>query len=206
MDSGLIMLVVGVVLLAIAYVTMTHSLSSREIAAVASLGALSAAGRIAFAAIPSVQPSTVLVIVSGWVLGPSAGFTVGATTALVSNVFLGQGPWTIWQMLSWGGIGMVAGFLGRLDLAHPTRWIIAYSVAAGFAFGLAMDLWFWVSFIYPHTLASLLLTVATSLPFDLMHAAGNAVFAALFAARAVDLLQQFRSRMRVTYAEEVAHA
>ena len=119
MDSGLIMLVAGVVLLAIAYVTMTHSLSSREIAAVASLGALSAAGRIAFAAVPSVQPSTVLVIVSGWVLGPSAGFTVGATTALVSNVFLGQGPWTIWQMLSWGGIGMVAGFLGKLDLSHP---------------------------------------------------------------------------------------
>ena len=206
MDSGLIMLVGGALLLSIAYVTMTHSLSSREVAAVASLGALSAAGRIAFAAIPSVQPSTVLVIVSGWVLGPSAGFTVGATTALVSNVFLGQGPWTIWQMLSWGGIGMVAGFLGRLDLAHPTRWIIAYSVVAGFAFGWAMDVWFWVSFIYPHTLASLFLALAAGLPFDVMHAAGNAVFAVLFAARAVELLRQFRARMHVEYVEETSHA
>lgn len=206
MDSGLIMLAAGIVLLAVAYVTMTHSLSSREIAAVASLGALSAAGRIAFAAIPSVQPSTVLVIVSGWVLGPSAGFTIGATTALVSNVFLGQGPWTIWQMLSWGGIGMVAGFLGRLDLAHRTQWIMAYSVVAGFVFGWAMDLWFWASFIYPRTLASLFLTLAAGLPFDVMHAVGNAVFAALFAARAVDLLRQFRARMHVTYVEQASHA
>lgn len=206
MDSGLIMLVAGLALLAIGYVTMTHSLSSREIAAVASLGALSAAGRIAFVAIPSVQPSTVLVIVSGWVLGPAAGFTVGATTALVSNVFLGQGPWTVWQMLSWGCIGMLAGFLGRLKIERPTHWIVVYSVLAGFAFGWAMDVWFWLSFVFPHTLASFLVVVGAGLAFDAMHAAGNAVFAALFAARAVDLLRQFRVRMHVEYVEEVSHA
>jgi energy-coupling factor transport system substrate-specific component len=206
MDSGLVMLIAGVALLAVGYVAMTRSLSSREIAAVASLGALSAAGRVAFAAIPSVQPSTVLVIVSGWVLGPAAGFAVGATTALVSNVFLGQGPWTVWQMLSWGSIGLVAGLLGRVRTEHSTRWIVVYSVIAGFAFGWAMDAWFWLSFIYPHTVASLMVAVGASAAFDAMHAAGNAVFATLFAARAVELLKQFRARMHVEYVEEVSHA
>lgn len=206
MDSGLIMLLAGGLLLAVGYVTLTHSLSSREIAAVASLGALSAAGRVAFVAIPSVQPSTVLVIVSGWVLGPAAGFTVGATTALVSNVFLGQGPWTVWQMLSWGCIGMVGGFLGRLDVSRPVRWIVVYSVVAGFAFGWAMDVWFWLSFVYPHTLVSLLVAVGAGLVFDAMHAAGNAAFALVFAGRAVELLRQFRARMHVEYVEEALDA
>ena len=147
-----------------------------------------------------------LVIVSGWVLGPAAGFAVGATTALVSNVFLGQGPWTVWQMLSWGTIGLVAGVLGRVKTDRPTRWIVVYSVMAGFAFGWVMDAWFWLSFVYPHTVGTLAVAVAASAWFDAMHAAGNAVFATLFAARAVELLKQFRSRMHVRYVEEASHA
>lgn len=208
MNGGLIMLAAGVALLAIGYLALPRTLSSREIAAVASLGALSAAGRVAFAPVPSVQPSTVLVIVSGWVLGPSAGFVVGASTALVSNVFLGQGPWTVWQMVSWALIGVVAGWLGKLPTKRPVRRIVALSVVSGFVFGWVMDAWFWLSFVYPHTVGTLLLAVGTGLGFDAMHAAGNAVFAVLFAGRAVELLTQFKARMHVRYVEaepEVSH-
>lgn len=199
MDSGLIMLLAGAALLVAGYVALPRTLSSREIAAVASLGALSAAGRVAFAAIPSVQPSTVLVIVSGWVLGPSAGFAVGATTALVSNVFLGQGPWTVWQMLSWALIGMAAGWLGKVPTKQPVRRIVVFSVICGFTFGWVMDVWSWLSFVYPHTVGTLLFTMAAGLGFDAMHAIGNAVFATLFAGRAVELLRQFKVRMHVEY-------
>ena len=205
MDSGLAMLLGAAAILAAGFVAMTRTLSAREITAVASLGALSAAGRVAFAAVPSVQPSTVLVIVSGWVLGPAAGFTVGATTALVSNIFLGQGPWTIWQMLSWAMIGAAAVWLGRLKTEHPVRWIVADSVVAGFAFGWLMDLWFWVSFVYPHTLTSLVIAIGAGLPFDAMHAAGNAAFALVFAGRAVELLGRFKARMHVTYVPAADH-
>ncbi len=34
--------------------------------------------------------------------GGGPGFAVGALTALVSNFWLGQGPWTPWQMAGWG--------------------------------------------------------------------------------------------------------
>jgi energy-coupling factor transport system substrate-specific component len=204
-DSGLLSLAAAAAILAVGFVALTRSLSSREIAAVASLGALSAAGRVAFAAIPSVQPSTVLVICSGWALGPAAGFTVGATTALVSNLFLGQGPWTVWQMLCWATIGAVSGWLGKLPTAHPVRRIVVFSVISGFLFGWAMDVWSWLSFVYPHTLGTFLVSVATGLGFDAMHAAGNAVFAALFAERAIALLAQFRARMHVVYEEDAAH-
>lgn len=209
MDSGLVMLAAGIALLLVGYVVLPRTLSSREIAAVASLGALSAAGRVAFAAVPSVQPSTVLVIVTGWVLGPTAGFVVGGTTALVSNVFLGQGPWTVWQMLSWAVIGTLAGWLGSVPAKRPVRRIVVFSVLSGFAFGWAMDVWFWLSFVYPHTLASLLLVAGASLGMDAMHAVGNAVFALVFAGRAVELLRRFKARMRVTFVDgeaEWSHA
>ena len=206
MDSGLLSLLAAIAVLAVGFVSLTRSLSSREIAAVASLGALSAAGRVAFAAVPSVQPSTVLVICCGWVLGPAAGFTVGATTALVSNLFLGQGPWTVWQMLCWAGIGALAGVLGKAPTTRPVRRIVAFSIVSGFLFGWAMDAWFWISFVYPHTLGTFFVSIATGLGFDAMHAAGNAVFSALFAHRAITLLGQFRARMHVVYDEEPAHA
>lgn len=204
MSSGNLMLALGVLVLGLGYLWMTRRFTAREITAVASLGALSAAGRVAFAPVPSVQPSTIIVILSGWVLGPGAGFVVGATTAVVSNVFLGQGPWTIWQMLSWALIGTGAGFLGRVGFARPVRWLLVYSAACGLAFGWVMNVWMWLTFVYPHTLTTLLATMATSVAFDVMHAGGNVVFGLLFARRGLALLERFRRRTRVTYLPEVA--
>jgi len=42
-----------------------------------------------------------LVVITGFVLGSRAGFLVGAMTPLISNFFIGHGPWTPWQMLAW---------------------------------------------------------------------------------------------------------
>ena len=80
--------------------------SSRLVALVAALAALAVAGRVLFAAIPNVQATTDVVLLSGYALGAAPGFVIGALAALVSNLFLGQGPWTPWQMLGWGAVGV----------------------------------------------------------------------------------------------------
>ena len=82
--------------------------SSRVLALVATLAALAALGRIAFAPLPNVKPMTDIVLISGYVLGGAPGFVVGAVAALASNLFFGQGPWTPWQMVGWGGSGSPA--------------------------------------------------------------------------------------------------
>ena len=64
---------------------------------------------------------TFIVLVSGVALGPAPGFVVGATTAVVSNLFFGQGPWTPWQMLAWGLVGVVGGLMG-IRGRRPRRW------------------------------------------------------------------------------------
>jgi energy-coupling factor transport system substrate-specific component len=201
MNPGLLMMVIGFAALGVGLWRAGRGARSRDLAAIATLGALSAAGRVVFAPIPSVQPSTVLVLLTGWVLGPAPGFLVGATTALVSNLFMGQGPWTIWQMLAWGLVGAVGGLLGRRTPADRV-WVVAVvSAVAGFAFSGLMDLWFWVSFVYPLTLKSWLVTVAASTWFNLMHAGGNVVFALVLTRQVVKALERHRERMRVEFRE-----
>src|SRR5438876_71732 len=78
---------------------------ARMVALVAALAALAVAGRLAFAAIPNVVAATDIVLITGYAVGPAPGFAVGALAAVVSNLWLGQGPWTPWQMAGWGLVG-----------------------------------------------------------------------------------------------------
>src|SRR4051794_41546586 len=86
---------------------------ARVLSLVAALAALAVVGRLAFAAVPNVKPVTDIVLFAGMALGAAPGFAVGAVTALVSNVFLSQGPWTPWQMAAWGGVGVAGALISR---------------------------------------------------------------------------------------------
>src|SRR5271165_4185436 len=83
--------------------------SARMAAVVAVMSALAALGRDAFVALPDVKPITAMTLVVGYALGPLPGFTVGALGMLASNVMLGQGPYTPWQMAGGGGAGLPGG-------------------------------------------------------------------------------------------------
>ncbi len=168
------------------------ALGTKEIALVSMLAAMSAFLRIPFAAIPSVQPSSFLIICSGYVFGSVAGFTVGAMTPLVSNFFLGQGPWTLYQMLAWGLMGCAAGYLKGFSLGR--KGLVVFGIVSAYVFGFVTDVHFWLYFTYPLTLNTLALVVLSSFPFDTAHAAGNAVFLGLFGARTVAILERYRTR------------
>ena len=148
--------------------------TARDLTLVATLGGIAAAGRVLFAPIPSVQPVTVIVAAAGVALGPRRGFAVGALAAIASNMFLGQGPHTPWQMLAWGGCGLLAGVFG---FALRGRWPFAiFCAVLGMAFGTLMDLWLWFAF-YPHTWAALVTVLAAGVAFNIAHALGNLVLA-----------------------------
>ena len=70
---------------------------------------------------------------------------------------------------------------------------------AGLAFGAVMNLQLWVTYSGDHTAAKLGATFATSLPFDVAHAAGNVVFCLAFGPALVRALARFRTRMEVRW-------
>jgi energy-coupling factor transport system substrate-specific component len=174
--------------------------SSRTIAVVASLAALATLGRIAFAPLPSVKPTTDIVLIAGYVLGGPPGFAVGAVAAIASNIVFGQGPWTPWQMFAWGMVGLLGAGLGRRRRRPIPRLAMALiCAAAGFAYGLVLNLFTFVTFAGQHTLAQFLVIEGAAFPFDLAHAAGNFVFFMAFGPALVRALRRYRLRMDVSW-------
>ena len=82
-----------------------------KMAVIAVMCALGIGGRAVFAGVPFVKPVAAIVTLTGVCLGPQAGFLSGAIIMLVSNFMFSQGPWTLWQMLAFGIMGMLAGLI-----------------------------------------------------------------------------------------------
>jgi energy-coupling factor transport system substrate-specific component len=167
--------------------------SAKEITVIATLAAAAAAGRVLMAPVPDVQPVTVIVVATGVALGARAGIGVGAAAAFVSNFFLGQGLWTPWQMLAWGGCGAVGALLAPL-----LRRRIPFAIVCcllGFAFGFVLDIWNWYGF-YPHTWPSFVARQATGLPFDVAHATGNLALALAAGPELRRLLERYGRRLK----------
>jgi energy-coupling factor transport system substrate-specific component len=174
--------------------------TARMAAMVATLAGLAALGRIAFAPIPNIKPTTDIIILAGFVLGPAPGFAVGATAALASKVVFGQGPWTPWQMAAWGLCGLLGAALGAATGRRVGRVPLAlFCAALGLLFGAIMDLSTFTTFSGGHTLAQYLAISGTSLGFNIAHAAGNAVFCLAFGPALIRALERFRARLHVTW-------
>lgn len=180
---------------------------AKVVALVATLGALAALGRIAFAPLPNVKPTTDIVIITGAALGGAPAFVVGAVAALASNLFFGQGYWTPWQMLGWGLCGLLGALLGRIAGRRGlNRWSLAGAgVFAGFAFGEIMNFSTWVSFS-DHSFRAFLAMATSAFPFDVAHAAGNAVFALAFGPALLRAIARFRERFAVSWRPAAAVA
>jgi Prenyltransferase and squalene oxidase repeat len=192
---------------------------ARIVALVGTLAAFAALGRIAFAAVPNVKPTTDIVLIAGYALGGGPGFAVGAIAALTSNFFFGQGPWTPWQMAGWGATGVLGAGLARLVAisgrlprpgrgprsrgpAEPPRigrWPLALvCCAAGFAFTVLQDLGDWVTFS-DHSATQLGAYVGQGLGFDAIHAGGCLLFALAFGPSLTRSIQRFATRLQVVW-------
>jgi energy-coupling factor transport system substrate-specific component len=167
--------------------------AAREVTLVATLAAVAAAGRVLLAAVPGVQPVTVIAVAAGAALGARAGFATGALAALVSNLFLGQGPWTPWQMLGWGTCGLAGAVLR--SLVRRRAAFAAACFVLGFAFSSLMDLWLWLSF-WPHTWEALTVVYGRGVWFSAAHAVGNVVIALAVGPELRRLLERYGRRLR----------
>ncbi len=166
-------------------------MGSREVALIAALSVLSAAARILFAAIPSVQPSTFIIEITGAALGPATGLFVGLLTPLISNLALGMGPWLPWQMMAWGLLGWLAGILFK----GWNKGLPAFGLLSGYLYGAITNLSM-LFLYYPATLHSFLLLEAYSFPFDTAHAAGNLIFFLALGPRLCRALVRYGAKSR----------
>ncbi|MFN2389495.1 MAG: ECF transporter S component [Actinomycetota bacterium] len=155
----------------------------------------------------------VVVLVAGNSFGPAFGFVLGAVGTFASGMFVGGlGPWLPFQMVAVGWVGLGAGLLPR-----PRRWslrvlgLAAYGVAAAFAFGAVMNLYFWPYLAGSSSLGWLpsaglsenlsrygSFYLVTSAGWDLFGAVGNAVAVVLLGRPLLACLDRAARRMHPT--------
>ena len=138
-DDGALalLLVAGGVLLGGALWLESGPGSAKEVALVATLAGAAAAGRILFAAVPGVQPVTVITVAAGVALGLRAGVAVGGIAALASNFVLGfafSGLMDVWEWYSfyphtWAALTFQLGRGVWFDAAHAAGNLVLALVA-----------------------------------------------------------------------------
>lgn len=150
--------------------------SMRQIMPTVVLAAVAAAGRVLFAAFPSVKPVSAVIIVAGASLGRRQGFMCGALAALASNLYFGQGAWTPLQMYAWGMVGYLAGMLADAGLLKHPWAVYAYGMLSGLLYGAVLNSWHILGFVRPLTWQTTLAAYAAGFPLDVIHGVSTAVF------------------------------
>lgn len=147
-----------------------------ETVTVAVMVAFSVMGRIIFAPLPSFKPVGAITIIAGISLGPQAGFVVGSMSAVVSNMFFGQGPWTPFQMFAWGMLGFLAGVVFRKTSKPPRVLLCLFGVLGGFMYSFIMDIWTAISIDGELIFSRWVVCVMSSLWVTVIYAVSNVVF------------------------------
>lgn len=150
--------------------------AARELVLIAVMTAFSVAGRFIFAVIPFFKPVTAVVVISAMYFGPQAGFMTGALSAVISNIYFGQGAWTPFQMFCWGIIGFAAGLMNRKGFLEKPVPLCIYGVLAGAVYSVFMDVWTVLSAEGTFNLARWTAAMTAALPITAVYCASNVVF------------------------------
>lgn len=149
---------------------------ARRLVIAAVMTALCIAGRF----IPLFKPITALTVITAIYLGGETGFLVGALSALLSNFSFGQGPWTPFQMLAWGLIGLLAGALSKP--LEKSKWLLCiFGVLCGIVYSFIMDIWTVLWYSSGLDTALYMSAIVTALPHTILYAVSNFLFLYLFA-------------------------
>ena len=150
----------------------------REAALIALLAAVASATRVLFAALPNIQPVTLLILMIGLHLGARRATAVAMLTALISNMALGHGPWTFYQALAWACVGSSAAVLRPILVNWDgTKVRIGMMAVLAFIWGFLFD---WIvslsALALYQSFEAFLTFIIAGLIFDALHAVGNVLF------------------------------
>ena len=166
---------------------------SREIVIPAVLTGVAVASRLLFFAMPQFKPIAAVVIIAGIAFGAETGFMTGSLSIFVSNMFLGQGPWTPWQMLGLGLVGFFAGLIFKTERSQSRWGMTAYGfLSVILIYGFIVDTYSAFSFMYDLSLLSVLGVYAAGVPFNAVFAFCTALTLFIFAKPLLQKLERVK--------------
>lgn len=167
---------------------------ARELVVVSTLCAIAVAGRTAFFMLPQFKPVTALIIISGVCLGSESGFLIGTVTGFVSNFFFGQGPWTPWQMFSFGIIGFLSGMLFRKTKPNKLLLCIFGGITSFFIYGGIMNTASVLIYQPDPTIEMFISSYIMGARFDLIHAVSTIAFLWFLAKPMIEKIERIKTK------------
>ena len=162
------------------------------------------AGRILLEPIPNVQPVTVTIILVGIFFGAPWAIAISGIVVLSTNLlFLGHGPWTIFQVFGWGFLGLTSSFFSQhllIDGKIAIRRMLFFAVASAFVFDWIVS----TSILLNNDISMLIPYLMNGLLFDIYHAIGNAVFVVWLASPLGDIMARHRAELGDNSVSEIA--
>lgn len=167
---------------------------ARELIILAVLTAIAVAGRAAFFMLPQFKPVVAITIIAGVAFGGEAGFLVGALAGFVSNMLLGQGPWTPWQMFAFGIIGFLAGVLFKKGVLLRSRGALCVfgGLATFIIYGGLMNPASVLMYQSHPTMKMFLAAYLQGIPFDLVHALATIFFLMIISQPMLEKLERIK--------------
>lgn len=143
--------------------------------------------RVLMAGLPNVQFVTVASLLVGARLGARRGASFAILVTVLSNYFLGDGWWTVFQAVGWSAVAVIG--------SKANIWVndsLKISTACFWAVVSAFVFDFIVSFSIIDQSMSMLGFISylwAGIPYDVLHAVGNLTFTLWFADWFVDKLE-----------------
>ena len=198
-------LVLDIVLLSFAFWLLAgpNRRSVHDVVLMATLVASISLLRVVMQPLPNVQPVTLACLLVGAQLGARRGAAFAVMVAMLSNFFMGDGWWTIFQAAGWATVAVLGSRLSLVvDGAYNAGRTCVAAIGSAFLFG------FIVSFsILDGTfgVSEFMIYLANGLPFDALHALGNLTFAIWFGAWFAGILTQQQSIESLEYTVVDSH-
>lgn len=149
--------------------------NAHKLVIIAVMVAVSVTGRFIFAITPGFKPITAIVVITAIYFGYEVGFLTGSLAAVISNFYFGQGPWTPFQMFTWGLIGLLAGIFS--PVLKGNRLLLAiYGIFAGVLYSLLMDIWTVLWYDNQFHMQLYLTAVVSALPYTFIYVFSNIIF------------------------------
>ena len=137
---------------------------------IAIITAAAIVGRLLFSGLPNIQPATALVLLVAVFVHPIVGAVVGMLVVVLTSLFLGSGPFVLFQALAYAVIAS----LSFIPILRYRIVLTGYAFFAGFLYGWVSNLGFLV--LTDFSWQAFLTLLVTGGTFDLLHGLSNASF------------------------------
>lgn len=192
------MLIIAEALLPLISFFRTRVGAARELSVISVMCAAAVCSRAAFAPIGQFKPMAAVIMICALCFGAQVGFFTGAVSAFMSNFIFGQGPWTPWQMLAFGMLGLIFGLFAKpLNRTKKPTLCLCGFLSVIIVYGGIMNLATVILGGLKPSFAAFWLACVRGLSADAVHALSTAVFLWLGAKPLSEVLERIKLKHKL---------